>query len=95
MAGEHETAVVLRFTPQATPYVQERRWHASQQLEPVAGGGCILRLRVSEPQEMQPWIRSWGSQVEVLEPETLRQSIAEELCRAMDLYRCEGLKAKA
>jgi proteasome accessory factor B len=90
MAGDHEAEVVLRFTAQATPYVRERRWHASQQVELAADGGCILRVKVSEPQEMQPWIRSWGSQVEVLEPAGLRQSIAEELCRAMDLYRCEG-----
>lgn len=95
MTGEQETTVVLRFTAQATPYVQERRWHTSQEIEPAAGGGCLLRLKVSEPQEMQPWIRSWGSQVEVLEPESLRRSIAEELCRAMVLYRCEGEKVEA
>lgn len=92
MGGDHEAEVVLRFTSQATPYVRERRWHASQQVETTADGGCILRVKVSEPQEMQPWIRSWGSQVEVLEPETLRHSIAEELCRARELYRCRDTR---
>ncbi len=95
MTGDHETEVVLRFAPQATPYVRERRWHASQQVEFTPDGGCILRVKVSEPQEMQPWIRSWGSQVEVLEPEGLRQNIAEELCRAMDLYRCGVVKPES
>jgi len=86
MTGPGLTDVVLRFAPSATPHVRERRWHPSQKLEVQPDGSCVLRVRVSEPLEMQPWIRSWGAQVEVLEPSSLRERIAEEWRRAAGVY---------
>ena len=86
MTGPEASEVVLRFTPTAHPYVLERRWHPTQKVEPLPGGGCILRVQVSEPMEMQPWIRSWGAQVEVLVPDWLRERIAAELFQAAIQY---------
>jgi len=86
MSGKAIMEVVLRFMPAATPLVRERRWHPSQQLTSTLDGGCILRVYVSEPVEMQPWIRSWGAQVEVLAPDWLRERIAAELRQAAEQY---------
>jgi proteasome accessory factor B len=86
MSGKQTAEVALRFTPAATPHVRERCWHPSQQLTFTPDGGCTLRVRVSEPVEMQPWIRSWGAQVEVLAPDWLRERIAAELRQAADQY---------
>lgn len=90
MAGDKLEEVVLRFTPAITSRVRERQWHASQKLEPTPEGGCILRVYVAEPKEMQPWIRSWGSQVELLEPAWLREQIVAELRQAVAQYRFRG-----
>jgi predicted DNA-binding transcriptional regulator YafY len=87
MAGPNTTEVALRFTPAAAPHVRERHWHPSQDLIATADGGCELRVRVSEPLEMQPWVRSWGAQVEVLAPGWLRERIAAELRQAAEVYR--------
>ncbi len=78
--------VVLRFSPTATPHIRERCWHPSQTIDFTPDGGCVLHVRVSEPMEMQPWIRSWGAQVEVLAPDWLRERVADELRRASDRY---------
>jgi proteasome accessory factor B len=86
MAGDQIVEVSLSFTPTALPHVRERRWHPSQRLDVLAGGGGLLRVWVNEPLEMQPWIRSWGAEVEVLEPLWLRERIAEELRRASQRY---------
>lgn len=86
MSGAQVQEVILRFIPSAHPYVLERQWHTSQQIEETGDGGCLLHIWVSEPLEMQPWIRSWGAQVEVLAPHALRQRIAEELHRAAGQY---------
>lgn len=86
MVGDEVSEVVLRFIPQAKPFVLERRWHPSQQIEELPDGGCLLRLWVSELLEMQPWIRSWGAQVEVLSPDWLRERIAGQLRRAAEQY---------
>jgi proteasome accessory factor B len=89
MAGPETTEVALRFTPTATPHVRERRWHPSQSLTPTPEGGCVLRVTVSEPLEMQPWIRSWGAQVQVVAPDWLRERIAAELRQAAAQYADE------
>lgn len=86
MSGPETTQVVLRFTSAVTPHVRERRWHPSQTLVPTPDGGCVLRLTISEPLEMQPWIRSWGAQVEVMAPDWLRDRIVAELRQAVTQY---------
>jgi predicted DNA-binding transcriptional regulator YafY len=91
MTGEQVDEVVLRFSATVTSLVAERRWHPSQQLERLPDGGCMLRLEVSQPLEMQPWVRSWGSQVEVLAPDWLRERIAAELQQAAEQYSCTTL----
>lgn len=83
MWGE-ETAVRLRFSPQVTRRVKESIWHPSQVIEDLPDGGCIMTVRVGSMLEMTPWIRGWGPDVEVLEPDSLRNEFkgwAKELDR--------------
>ena len=91
MSGERVSEVILRFTAAAKPFVVERQWHPSQQLQDTPDGGCLLQVQVSEPLEMQPWIRSWGAQVEVIAPDWLRQRIADELQQAAEQYRSPAM----
>lgn len=57
---------------------------------PVYPKSCDISCHTSV--EMQPWIRSWGAQVEVLAPDWLRERIAAELRQAAELY--SGKKAE-
>jgi proteasome accessory factor B len=93
MSGEQVSEVILRFTEAAKPFVEERQWHPSQQIQDTPEGGVLLQVTVSEPLEMQPWIRSWGAQVEVIAPEWLRERIAEELRQAAERYRSPAMVA--
>ncbi|MCP4359647.1 MAG: WYL domain-containing transcriptional regulator [Chloroflexi bacterium] len=86
MAGDSISEVVLRFTAEVTPHIYERQWHPTQKLEKLESGGCLLKVYVAQPQEMQPFIRSWGAQVNVLAPEWLRDQIAAELHLAAQQY---------
>lgn len=74
-----EFAVVLKFTAAQAPYVRERIWHPSQQLEAQPDGSLILRFQASGEFEIRRWILGWGKQVEILEPPELRQTIAQGL----------------
>jgi predicted DNA-binding transcriptional regulator YafY len=67
-----DTETKLRFSPRVTRRVKECIWHPSQLIEDLSDGGCIMKLSVSSTLEITPWIRSWGPDVEVLEPESLR-----------------------
>jgi proteasome accessory factor B len=86
MSGDQPVEVILQFNSDAAPYVRERTWHASQEIESGPDGGLSLHLRIAEPLEMLPWIRSWGPQVEVLAPGWLRERVADELKQAAEIY---------
>ena len=81
--------VVLRFHPRVATRVKESRWHHSQQVEQQPNGHLLWRARVAEPQEMLPWIRGWGADCEVLEPEGLRDQVAADIRRQASLYGWE------
>ena len=87
MHGEEMVEVVLQFSPRATSRLKESVWHSSQEIDDLRDGGCLFTVHISEPKEMQPWIRSWGPEVEVLSPPALRQAIAGEAARMASVYR--------
>lgn len=78
--------VVLRFHPRVAGRVKESRWHRSETLTEQPDGYLLWRARIAEPQEMLPWIRGWGAEVEVVTPETLRQALKQEARRLAELY---------
>lgn len=84
---EKKTRVVLAFPADVTPLVRERLWHASQQIEILEDKRCTLNMDVADPRDLLPWIRSWGMQMEVLEPMWLRDELAAEAVRVAELYR--------
>ncbi|HEY4690507.1 MAG TPA: WYL domain-containing protein [Anaerolineae bacterium] len=90
MTGESIVNVVLEFSPRVASLAKERRWHASQEIDDLEGGGLLLTVKVSEPREMLPWIRSWGGDVEVLEPAELRAEVSADAWRAAMHYEREA-----
>ena len=83
---EEPVTVVLKFHPRVAHRVRETRWHRSERLEEQADGSLIWQARVAEPQEMLPWIRGWGADVEVLEPQELREQMMGEARRMAQMY---------
>ncbi len=78
--------VVLAFAPEVTPQIQERMRHAVEGFKIITGNRCVVRIQVGDWHEMLPWIRSWGSSVEVLEPKALRDEIAAEAAKLVTVY---------
>ena len=79
--------VRLRFRNYLLDRLRESRWHPTQHMEIDAQDGSILwTAQVAEPQEMLPWIRGWGRDVEVLEPEDIRAQVASEAAATARLY---------
>jgi predicted DNA-binding transcriptional regulator YafY len=64
--------ITLKFSPRVTRRVKESVWHTSQSIEDFPDGGCVLKIQVNSTLEITPWIRSWGPDVEVIAPATLR-----------------------
>jgi predicted DNA-binding transcriptional regulator YafY len=78
--------VTLRFTSAQAPYVAERTWHATQQIEPQPDGTLLLRFQASGRFEIVRWILQWGAAVEVLAPTDLRAQVAQQAQRAAARY---------
>lgn len=89
MGGEEVTEVKLRFTARVAFRIRESDWPGVVGVEEHPDGTCTMTLRVNHAVEMMPWIRGWGPDCEVLEPEDLRQQIAEEMKAAAAVYESE------
>ena len=76
-SGEGRYEVRLRFNPRAADYVREKKWHPSQQLRELKGGGVELRLKLSSLGEIQRWVLSWGGDAVVLKPSELATSVQQ------------------
>ena len=85
--------VVLRFHPRVAQRVRETRWHRSEQVEEQEDGSLLWRARVAEPQEMLPWIRGWGADVEVVGPEEVREALVSEARRLAAMYDIQPIPA--
>jgi predicted DNA-binding transcriptional regulator YafY len=90
IADQDPIDVVLRFSPAVASRVREARWHPSERVEPADDGGLTWRATVAGPIEIRLWILSWGDDVEVLAPSSLRDDVAARLRRAAAQYEAAG-----
>ena len=74
-SGEGEFDVVIRFNARAADYIREKKWHRSQILRDLNGGGAELKMKLSSLAEVQRWVLSWGGDAEVLKPKELAESV--------------------
>lgn len=76
----------ILLDPLAARIAKERRWHSSQKIRSLEDGAAELSLRVGVAPDLESWILSWGAHAQVLAPENLRASIAEQHRRAAEFY---------
>lgn len=84
--GDEPVQVRLKFANRVRQRLLETRWHPSQKVRDQDDGSVLWEGAISEPLEMLPWIRSWGADVEVLEPKSIRDAIAIEADKTARIY---------
>lgn len=89
MTGDDEPATVrLRFNRFVAERVKETVWHPTERVRDLPDGGCIWEAEIGDVVEIGPWVRGWGSDCEVLAPETLRSDVVghvRRLARGYDI----------
>jgi len=75
--SEGPETIVLEFGPGSFEQLSQRRYHPSQELERTRRKTTIMRLRVGVTPDLVSWLLGWGDWVDVLEPESLRERVAE------------------
>lgn len=78
--------VRVRFAREVARYVQEKRWHPSQQLAPQPDGSVLAEYELVALEELKAWVMSFGPKAEVLEPASLRDEIIRELTESLAQY---------
>jgi len=86
IADQEPTEVVLRFTPAVATRVGETRWHPSQVTETETDGSLRWRATIAGTIEIRLWILSWGDDVVVEMPASLRDDVAATHRRAASRY---------
>ena len=77
--------VSLRFDPDLSDKVKESNYPYVEDMKEHPDGLDVV-LRVRQPDELLPWVLGWGAGVTVLEPESFRNRIQEEVQRILKRY---------
>lgn len=85
-SGKDVTWAELRFSPERARWVEREQWHPDQQTHHESDGSYILRVPFSDERELLGDILRHGPEVEVLGPQSLRQSVQNLIAQAMKIY---------
>lgn len=86
---DRQLVVRVLLDPEAARWAQEARpYYWVEEIE--RPDGLLMTLRVRQLDDIVGWILSWGRQARVLEPEALKQRLAEEARQVRQLYSTEG-----
>ena len=84
---ESPIAVSVRFSAFQAPYIKQRIWHPSQEIEELDDGRIILSFEAGGLYEIKSWILSHGASAEVLAPASLREEIIDEIEKNLSFYK--------
>ncbi len=72
--------VLLYADPEAAPYLRDVPLHPTQKLEdPHTDGGAVFSYTLSHPMELLPRIKSWIPHLRILQPDSLKKELLQEL----------------
>ncbi|NBC04883.1 MAG: WYL domain-containing protein [Bacteroidetes bacterium] len=77
-AGDVLQKVILEFSKKSAPYVQTKPLHPTQKTE-EKDGKLIVRIEVIPNYELESLIMSFGENVKVIKPESLKEKISEKI----------------
>ena len=88
-SGKASQRAKLRFAPERARYIQKELWHPDQVSSIDTDGFLIIEFDFNQDPELIMDILKHGSQVEVLEPKTLKQKVIAEMKKSLQLYATE------
>ncbi len=88
-SGAATRQAVLRFGPQLARWVSRETWHPDQTGEYDDDGYYVLSVPYSQDTELVMDILKHGPEVEVLEPQELRNKVRQRIDAMQDLYAAD------
>lgn len=93
-AGPATDCAVLRFSAERARWVADERWHPEQFGRWLDDGRYELRLPYGDPRELLMDVLKYGADVEVVAPESLRETVAAALRAAHGKYESAGSRSE-
>ena len=85
-SGPAEYLAELRFSAEMARWIAEENWHPDQQGSFEADGSWLLKLPFSNSRELVMDVLRYGADVEVIEPDFLREALADSAQKTANLY---------
>jgi predicted DNA-binding transcriptional regulator YafY len=85
--GKADKEAVLVFSAERARWVADERWHPEQKDRYLEDGSYELRVPYRDSRELTMDVMRHGMHVQVIEPQELRDEVADQLRRAADLYK--------
>ena len=94
--GGAPVTVAVEFDAHQARYARERKFHATEKRQELAGGRLRLSFDVTEAAlgQVARWLLQYGAHVEALQPEALRQVIRDEILAMQTIYNHSPLDQK-
>jgi predicted DNA-binding transcriptional regulator YafY len=86
--------VKLRFKPNASKIIFNRRWYPSQKNRMCSDGTAIITIRTGNSLALHTWILGFGDDIEVISPKVLRNQIIGILQAMSNSYRINDIAGK-
>jgi len=86
MERGEEFSFSVRFYGDGARFVRETKFHPSQQIEEEDDGSIIFTAKACGLKTVSRWLLSFGDEVEVLEPASLKDMIKQKLKLASERY---------
>ncbi|RLF92857.1 WYL domain-containing protein, partial [Thermococci archaeon] len=86
LSSETTIYVCLKFSSNIAPWISEQIWHPAQDVINNADGSLCLKFPVADYREIKREILRYGSEVEVLYPEELRDEVKKEIEKMKKIY---------
>lgn len=87
VGGGKPVEVEIWFDGPTAPYIWERRWHLSQEIEQHSDGSITLRMSVAGLNEIKRWVLGYGKGARVKSPPELVQLVQNEVEGMSQCYK--------
>jgi predicted DNA-binding transcriptional regulator YafY len=85
-AGEQVNSTILKVKTHQVPYIKTKPIHFTQETEDLKDGDILVKLKLINNYELRSTLLTYGADIEVLEPEVLRNQMKELLQKAVKNY---------
>lgn len=85
--GDKNTTYKVKFNAEVARYIREEELFVRPRMKDLKDGSLIFEVTVNNERELLKWIMQYGPAAEIIEPQSARESLQQQLREWVELYR--------